>query len=188
MPLPALAALAIPAAAGLAGGVIGNRAQSKEARKDRRFQERMSSTQWQRGIKDMEAAGVNPALAYSQGGASSPSGAMASQDDVISGSVSSAQDARRLKAQIELMNEQAGAALAANKKDTNLAALGAADVQYRERQQKFQEIQNELAGLSLFSARNIAGVSDTKYGKFMTYLDRIKGMGPSVSLSATTRR
>lgn len=42
------------------------------------FQREMSNTQWQRGVEDMQAAGVNPALAYSHGGAAAPSGSAAS--------------------------------------------------------------------------------------------------------------
>lgn len=51
---------------------------SAEAGRQREWAEEMSSTAWQRGIADMRRAGINPMLAASQGGASTPSGASAS--------------------------------------------------------------------------------------------------------------
>lgn len=113
---PAIGA-AVAGGAALIGGWRGNVARSGEAQKtrdfsaaeagkSRAFSERMRNTEWQAGVADMEAAGINPALAYSQGGASSPSGAMAAgvqagQEDVITPAVSSALQYKRLNAEIQ---------------------------------------------------------------------------------------
>lgn len=51
--------------------------EGEQAQKQMDFQERMRGTQYQTAIGDMKAAGLNPMLAYSQGGAGTPTGAMA---------------------------------------------------------------------------------------------------------------
>jgi hypothetical protein len=70
------------------------------------FQERMSGTSWQRAVEDMKLAGINPMLAYQQGGASSPSGQTARVEDVIGPAVSSAMSVMRMRKELKLLDAQ----------------------------------------------------------------------------------
>jgi len=84
--------------ASVASGVAGflgqqdtNAANQANAQAQMDFQERMSNSAYQRQVKDMESAGLNPMLAYVKGGgASSPSGSMATYQNPAAAGVSSA--------------------------------------------------------------------------------------------------
>ena len=84
------------AALGFIGGKKQNKAQLASAREQMAFQERMSNTAYQRSMKDMRAAGLNPILASKLGGASTPGGAQAAMIDPIGKGISSALSVRRL--------------------------------------------------------------------------------------------
>lgn len=83
----------------LVGGLLGHSAQKKAnatnirlARENRDWMEQMSNTEYQRAMEDMKAAGLNPMLAVSQGGASTPSSSAATvqPEDAIARGVNSA--------------------------------------------------------------------------------------------------
>lgn len=71
--------MALLSAAAIAGPILGGLFQNKSnaniSAKQMAFQERMSNTSYQRAMTDMRAAGLNPMLAYSKGGATTPGGA-----------------------------------------------------------------------------------------------------------------
>lgn len=55
------------AAGGLIGGILSIQAAKKAAKVQREWQEKMRSTAYQATMTDMQAAGLNPMLAYSKG-------------------------------------------------------------------------------------------------------------------------
>ncbi len=103
---PAVVGAGIAGVASLLGGGQAQKAARKESARNRAFQERMRNTQWQAGVEDMKAAGINPALAYQQGPAASPGGSMAGQEDIVTPAVSSAMQAKRLSADLKILSAQ----------------------------------------------------------------------------------
>ncbi len=109
MPFPAVVGGAAALGAGamsLFGQERANVANREMAREQMRFQERMSGTSYQRAVEDMKLAGINPMLAYAQGGASSPGGQTARMEDVLGPAVSSAMSMMRMKKELKLLDAQ----------------------------------------------------------------------------------
>lgn len=95
-----------------AGGVLGKAVDvwsAREASKDERhWLEQMSGTAYQRAVQDLRAAGLNPALAYQQGGASTPSTSAADTGGPLTSGVSSAMSVKRAVKEMQLMDAQIG--------------------------------------------------------------------------------
>jgi len=102
MPLPVGT---VPAIIGGLSSLFGGRRRNRQARREaalnRAFQERMSSTAFQRQTVDLEKAGLNRILGMSGSGASAPAGNMAQFQDIVTPAVNTAISARRAQQEIK---------------------------------------------------------------------------------------
>lgn len=154
--------LAIPAGIAAVGSVISsifakkgqdaaNAANRLEAQRNRDFQERMSGTAYQRAVKDMQAAGLNPALAYGQGGASAPSGSTAaSQENAWAVPAANMSILAQTLANTQLTTAQAAKARAE-------AGVAGVEARYRPR---VLDSEIGLRAASAAQASNLAAVAD----------------------------
>jgi len=137
---------------------------SAEARINRNFQQEMSNSAYQRAMKDMRAAGLNPLLAISQGGAGTPSGATASGSaataattkvdstrpgDAITNGANSAMDALRLQKDMESADSQIKLNRASEAVRNTETLLNTANAGRAMKSERAQELANEAAQTNL---------------------------------------
>lgn len=174
----------------LAGSLVSSAWSALEARSNRKFQERMSSTSHQREVADLRAAGLNPMLSARLGGSSTPGGSVGQVSDfgeVASRGINTAMVAKRQSAEIELLKAQAQAAYAGANKSNQEAMSVFNEMAPRIRQMESVSAINEMSvtqrkqmfelEIEKVKAEISATVATADRSRVLTQLDRLATTG-----------
>lgn len=145
--------------------------------KAQNFERYMSGSAYQRATEDLRAAGLNPMLAYSNGGASTPSVGTPAMEDVIGPAMSSAVQTKMAMTQMEQMKATIDNLSEQNKKIVADVANTAADTEKKKQEtstakqaERNLQVQNKLMQADVPAAQNRARVEETWYGQGMKYI------------------
>jgi len=151
--------------ASLVGGERRNSAQAEQAEAANAFSAQQFATRYQTTVKDMAAAGLNPMLAYSQGGGSPPSGQQAQVQDTITPAVesfnrtratasqASVQSAQVANIEADTENKKASADLIAAQAAHQWSSAGHANMQTNLAYQLAKKTEQELVNLQTDNER-----------------------------------
>lgn len=160
-----------------------NEFNAAQAELNRGFQRDMSNTSWQRGVADMKAAGINPMLAFSQGGASTPGGSAASGGathqmlDKLGPALNTAFRIQELKNSTSLNDSQVGLNEALSRKaeaDTaqSTASAGSLNAQTKVALSTLGKISAEISHLQASTAESRSRASLTDLQSDIARLER----------------